>query len=179
MFIKFLLLEAQLVEIPEAESVYNTQSMSLPPTISSFVILIPNEAHESWSDEKHKLLTDSNSYFVPTNLIIPQGASISFLNADAPWDTPHPHTINVKDSSGDVVYTTELMDYADESGSKNLPAGDYSIIDTKYDWMNGSIKITDEKSTGNSVVGAFYVPTNEVLNNTDNDGEVSRIARLL
>jgi hypothetical protein len=38
--------------IPNAESVYISESMKIPPPVGTFVILIPNEAHENWSDEK-------------------------------------------------------------------------------------------------------------------------------
>ena len=47
----------------------------LKSLIGTFVILISNEAHENWSDEKHKLVTDKNSYFVPTNLIVLNGTA--------------------------------------------------------------------------------------------------------
>jgi hypothetical protein len=107
---------------------------------------------------------------VPTHVVIPKGTAVLFLNADAPWDTPHPHTINVKDSSGNVIYTTGKMNYSDASELKILPVGNYSIIDTIYDWMKGSISVTDESSSGNEVVGGFYSPTHQVSNNLDNDG---------
>ena len=90
--------------IPSAEVVHLSESMKIPSSVGTFVILIPNEAHENWSDEQHKLITDRNSYYVPTNLIIPNGTAIVFLHADAPWDTPNPHTIEVQDSTGNVVY---------------------------------------------------------------------------
>lgn len=37
--------------LPNAESVYLSESMKIPPSVGTFVILIPNEAHENWSDE--------------------------------------------------------------------------------------------------------------------------------
>ena len=40
--------------IPTAEVVHSTESMKVPPSVGTFVTLIPNEAHENWSDEKHK-----------------------------------------------------------------------------------------------------------------------------
>ena len=55
------------VTIPTAESVYQSESMKLPPSVGSFIILIANEAHESWPDEKHKLITDRNPYYIPKN----------------------------------------------------------------------------------------------------------------
>jgi hypothetical protein len=162
--------EQEVLEIPQAKSVYDTETMRLPRSVGYFIILIANEAHEDWSEEKHKLLTDHNPYFVPTHLVIPKGTAIVFLNADAPWDTPHPHTINLEDNSGDVIYTTGKLEYADASDSKVLPSGNYSIIDTEYDWMKGSITVTDENSIGDEIVGGFYSPSHQVSNNLDNDG---------
>jgi hypothetical protein len=49
--------------IPTTESVYKSESMILPSSVGSFIILIANEAHESWQDEKHKLITDKNPYY--------------------------------------------------------------------------------------------------------------------
>ena len=56
------------ITIPSAESVHQSESMKLPPSVGSFIILIANEAHESWQDEKHKLITDKNSFYIPKNL---------------------------------------------------------------------------------------------------------------
>lgn len=162
----------ELSEIPEAKSIYDTETMHLPKSVGYFVVLIANEAHEDWSEEKHKLLTDHNPYFVPTHIVLPKGTAIVFLNADAPWNTPHPHTINLEDISGNVIYSTGKMEYADASDSKVLPSGNYSIIDTEYDWMKGSITVTEENSTGNAIVGGFYSPSHEVSNKLDNDGIV-------
>jgi hypothetical protein len=159
--------------IPSAESIYKSESMVLPTSAGSFVILIPNEAHESWQDERHKLITDKNSYYVPRNLIIPQGTSIEFLNADAPWDTPHPHTIEIIDSRNlNVVYNTGILNYTNSSQPKELPVRNYTIIDKEYEATEGTISVTNQKSNGNLVVGGFYTPTNQVENNTDNDGGI-------
>ena len=70
-----------------AEDVHLSESMKVPPSVGTFVILIPNEAHENWSDEKHKLITDKNSYYIPTSLFVPNVTALVFLHADAPWDT--------------------------------------------------------------------------------------------
>ena len=66
------------------------------------MILIPNESHQDWSDEKFKLNTDKNSYYLHTILIVPNGTAIAFLHADAPWDTPNPHTIELQDCTGSL-----------------------------------------------------------------------------
>ena len=160
------------VTIPTAESVYQSESMKLPTSIGSFIILIANEAHESWQDEKHKLITDKNSYYIPKNLIVPQGTTLSFLNADAPWDTPHPQTIEIIDDSGETVYTTGVLEYTNSSEPVVLPVGNYTIVNTEYEATEGTISVTNEKSDGVLVVGGFYTPSHQVENNMDNDGGV-------
>jgi hypothetical protein len=160
------------VTIPTAESVYQSESMKLPPSIGSFIILIANEAHESWQDEKHKLITDKNSYYIPKNLVVPQGTTLSFLNADAPWDTPHPQTIEIIDDSGETVYTTGVLEYTNSSEPVVLPVGNYTIVNTEYEATEGTISVTNEKSDGALVVGGFYTPSHQVENNMDNDGGV-------
>jgi hypothetical protein len=158
--------------IPTAESVYISESMKVPPSVGTFVILIPNEAHENWSDEKHKLITDKNSYYVPTNLVVPNGTSIVFLHADAPWDTPNPHTIEIQDSTGNPVYSTGQLDYTQSSEPVVLPSpGTYNIVDKSYDTEESKITVLDnETSNGDLILGGFYTPTNQVENTEDNDG---------
>jgi hypothetical protein len=158
--------------IPTAEVVHTSESMKIPTSVGTFVILIPNEAHENWSDEKHKLITDKNSYYVPTNLIMPNGTAIVFLHADAPWDTPNPHTIEVQDTNGNTVYNTGQLDYTFSSKPVVLPSpGTYNIVDKSYDTKEAKLTVLDnETSSGNSIVGGFYTPTNQVENTEDNDG---------
>jgi hypothetical protein len=173
--------------IPNAESVFKSQSMKFTSSLAAhaiIMVLIPNEAHESLKDESHKLITDHNPYFIPTNLVIPQGTAISFINADAPWDTPNPHTINIKDNHGELVYSTEVLQYTNSSKPKILDVGKYTMIDTKNRFMKGtitvtirqnSINISSSSSSSNSsnsslILGGFYTPTNQVENKKDNDG---------
>ena len=158
-------------DIPTGESVYKSESMTLPTSVGSFIILIANEAHESWQDEKHKLITDKNPYYIPKVLVIPEGTNITFLDADAPWDTPHPQTIEVTDNKdGNIVYTTGVLDYTNSSEPITLPVGNYTIVNTEYEAEEGTITVTNQKSNGNLIVGGFYTPSHQVENNKDNDG---------
>ena len=89
-----------------AQKVYESQSISLPKTVGTFVWYIVNEYHEDTHKEPQKLISNHNPNFIPTKLTILEGVSILFLDTDAPWDTPHPHTIEITDnSSGKVVYS--------------------------------------------------------------------------
>jgi hypothetical protein len=112
---KSFALEHDVSEFPLAKSVYNTETIHVPTSVGYFVILIANEAHEELPKENYKHITDHNPSYVPTNLVIPEGTAVLFFNADAPWDTPHPHTIKLIDSSGNVIYTTGKMNYSNAS----------------------------------------------------------------
>ena len=95
------------ITIATAQSIYTSQSLTLPISVKSFVWYIIDEAHENAYTSSHKKVSDHSPDYLPTNVIIPQGVSLTFLDADAPWDTPHPHTINILNSSSrNVVYST-------------------------------------------------------------------------
>ena len=157
---------------PNAQLVYQTESMNIPPSVGAFIWYIVDEAHENTATQPWKHVSDHNAIYIPTNLVIPQGTAIAFLDADAPWDTPHPHTINVMDNSNKIVYTTGRLDYTNSSAAKVLPIGHYTIQDTKYPWMKGNLTVAanPQKSVGNLIMGGFYTPTTQVANNKDNDG---------
>jgi hypothetical protein len=157
-----------------AQSVYQSQSMIVPQSVGTFIWYIVDEAHEDAVNERHKYISDHNPIYLPMNLVIHQGTAISFLDADAPWDTPHPHTINIMDSSNNIVYTTSKLDYTNSSTAKVLPVGQYIIQDTKYPWMKGNLSVASnpQKSVGNLIMGGFYTPTSQVANNKDNDGGI-------
>lgn len=169
---------ATTTDIPSAESVYASQSITLPPTVKSFVWYIVDEAHENTYTSSRKKVSDHNPDYLPTNVVMPQGTSLVFLDADAPWDAPHPHRINILDSSsGNVVYSTGKLDYTNSSKPTILPVGKYEITDIKYPWMKGTLTVTDNNNNGsggssssNLIIGGFYTPTNQVANKLDNDG---------
>ena len=168
--------------IPSAESVHTTEILKLPANIDTFVMLIVNEAHESWKEEQHKLITDKNAYFIPTNLVIYEGTKLVFLDADAPWDTPHPHdlelvNVNNEGNSDASSFSTGILDYTNNSEPFTLPVGNYSITDKDYEIKGGTITVLENNqgnsnSSGNNklIVGGFYTPTNQVENTKDNDG---------
>ena len=166
---------ATTTDIPSAKSVYASQSITLPPTVKSFVWYIVDEAHENTYTSSRKKVSDHNPDYLPTNVVMPQRTSLVFLDADAPWDAPHPHTINILDSSsGNVVYSTGKLDYTNSSKPTILPVGKYEITDIKYPWMKGTLTVTDNNngsgSSSNLIIGGFYTPTNQVANKLDNDG---------
>jgi hypothetical protein len=161
-------------EITGAKSVFETQTLSLSPSVKSTVMTIVDEAHEP-PEANHKHISDRNSYLLPANLILPLGADLSFIDADAPWDTPHPHTLIIMDyNSNKIVFTTGKLDYTNSSKPVNLPEGQYIVTDTKYPWIKGNITVSSKQKSADAdlVIGAFYTTSNKVLNNQDNNGGV-------
>ena len=160
--------------MPIARMVYESQSVTLPNSVGTFVWFIVNEAHEDTQKESQKLMSDHNPNYIPTKLIMPQGVSVLFLDADAPWDTPHPHTIEIKDKdSGKVVFSTDKLDYTNSSKAMVLSTGNFIVEDTKYPWNKGEIIVlpNNEISVKKTLtIGGFITPTNQVSNNIDNDG---------
>jgi hypothetical protein len=47
------------------------------------LIYIVDEAHENTSTSSHKKVSDHNPDYLPTNVVMPQGVNLSFLDADA------------------------------------------------------------------------------------------------
>jgi len=168
--------------IPSAESVHTNEILKLPPNVDTFVMLIVNEAHESWKEEQHKLITDKNAYFIPTNLVIYEGTKLVFLDADAPWDTPHPHDLELVNIDNDKnraasSFSPGTLDYANTSEPFTLPVGNYSITDMNYEIKGGTVTVLENnkgngniRGNNNLIVGGFYTPTNQVKDTKDNDG---------
>jgi hypothetical protein len=67
---------AAAANIPSAQSVYTSQSITLPTSVKSFVWYIVNEAHENTDTSSHKKISDHNPDYLPTNLVIPQGVNL-------------------------------------------------------------------------------------------------------
>jgi plastocyanin len=88
-----------------AESIFNTKTMTLGNNIQTLVILIPNEGHHSeGEDNEARFLAQ---HFVPENAIINTGTTVLWFNGDV----GHERIIDVKDASGNTVFNTgEIID---------------------------------------------------------------------
>jgi hypothetical protein len=141
--------------IPNAKSVFDTGTMSLPASVSGYIVYIPDEAHHPLTD--NKTISLKNAHYLPSNLIIPSGAAIAFVHGDP----NHIHSEIVKDSStGNIAWQTIPVKHPGGSDTKVLSPGSYTISDQKYAPMIGNITVKDNKqSKGNLVVGAFFAPT--------------------
>jgi hypothetical protein len=150
--------------ISTAKSVYNTGTMSLPPSVKGVIIYIPDEAHEPLKE--NRTISIKNAHYIPSNLVVSAGTSIAFIHGDP----NHVHTEIIKGgnstiNSGKIVWQTTPVKNPGGSDVKVLPLGSYNISDEKYAPMTGAIKVVDgsskqQQSTGNNlVVGGIFVPT--------------------
>jgi hypothetical protein len=147
--------------IPTAKSVYNTGTMSLPPSVKGVIIYIPDEAHEPLKE--NRTISIKNAHYIPSNLVVSAGTSIAFIHGDP----NHVHIEIIKGgnstiNSGKVVWQTAPVKHPGGSDVKVLPLGSYNISDEKYVPMTGTIRVVDgsKQSTGNNlVVGGIFVPT--------------------
>jgi len=144
--------------IPDAQSVYETGTMSLPASVKSFIIMIPDEAHHPPEDEKTISLKNPN--FLPTSLEVKDGSEIVFVHGDP----SHTHVEIVKDKSGNEVWETIPVEHPGSSDVKSLSSSGspYTVSDKEFTNMEGQINVSNEQSTGSLTVGGFFVPTKDL-----------------
>jgi plastocyanin len=147
--------------LPDAKSVSDTGEMVLPPSVSGFIITLPDETHHP--DEDNLIINPSNAHYLPANLVIPSGTAIAFAHGDP----NHVHSEVITDvNTNNVVWTTTSIKHPGATDDKVLPPGSYTISDSKYEPMKGTITVEPHvKSTGsNLVVGAIFAPTPSLEN---------------
>jgi plastocyanin len=146
--------------IPTAKSVFDTGIMSLPTSVSGYIIDIPDEAHHPLND--NKTMSMKNAHFIPSNLLIPSGTAITFVHGDP----NHIHSEIVKDAStGNVVWQTIPVKHPGGSDTKILSPGSYTISDKKYSPpMSGNITVQGNlhSKANDLVVGGLFVPTSSL-----------------
>lgn len=145
--------------IPTAQSVFDSGTMTLPPSVGGVIIFIPDEAHHPPSDQK--TISPKNPNYLPNTLEIPEGTEAAFVHDDP----SHTHVGIVKDKDGTAIWTTTPVEFPDGSDTKTLGASGspYTISDEHYSPpMEGKIVVTSEKSTGSLTVGGFFCPTKEL-----------------
>lgn len=153
-----------------AESVFNTKTMTLGNNVQTLVILIPNEGHHSEGEEDEARFLDQ--HFVPENAIISLGTSVLWFNGDV----GHERTIDVKDASGNSVFNTgEIIDSQasqpyifSNPGVYNYAAeGDPGVTMTgtiTVDNIQSPVASSSSNSSASNIdtVGILMVPTQDI-----------------
>jgi plastocyanin len=86
-----------------AERIFQDKSLTLPQNLKHFIILIPNEGHESQNlgdvSSDQRLV---NQPYIPQNLIVSPGTIITWFNGDVDHD--HKITLTDESNQNDVLY---------------------------------------------------------------------------
>jgi len=153
----------------EATSLYNDKTMTLGNNVKNFVVVIPDEAHESLNQPKNQLpLTDQP--YLPQHLVTNVGTTIIWFSADV----GHNHKITLTDSNSKNIYENAFFPFNEVSKPLTLnETGDFSYFekgvnkDVPSFVMNGTITVINSQSelqgqnSSNSqvnTVGAYMIP---------------------
>jgi plastocyanin len=157
-----------------AESIFNTKTMTLGNNIKNIVILIPNESHHAAGEDNEARFLDQ--HFVAENAVVNTGTTVQWFNGDA----GHERTIDVKDDTGNSVFNTgEIVDSQASTPFtfSNLGVYNYEAAGDSGVTMTGSVTVgsipspgipSSQSTTSNSssggidTVGILMVPTQDI-----------------
>jgi plastocyanin len=151
-------------------SLYNDKTMILGSNVKNFVIILPDEAHESLNQPKNQLPL-TNQPYLPQHLVTNVGTTVVWFSADV----GHKHTITLNDDTSKKVF--EAAFFPSNEASKPLTlnnTGDYSYYEKGANKavpsfvMNGTITVINSQSelkapqnasqSQINTVGAYMVP---------------------
>jgi len=125
-----------------ASNIFNNKELIVPKNVKNFVILIPNEAHESPDLPKDQRLI--NQPYVPQNLVVDPGTKIVWFAGDV----GHMRKVILEDENSNEIFNSILKF---NSASKVLPfnqSGKFTYFETKANKddpnfvMKGSVTVT-------------------------------------
>ena len=134
--------------IPSAASIYDSETLNLPPTVKGVIIEIPNEAHEPTPQQR---MGPKNGEFLPLNIVMSAGTSLAVLNGDA----GHTHTVNLgSKAGGSIPYTGTALFPSVTPGTYEVVAGGIA--------RHAKLTVNPTPASGNTTIGIIYVPTDLV-----------------
>jgi hypothetical protein len=134
-----------------ADDLYTNQSMTLPPNIKHFVILLPNEAHESQTigdaSSEDRLI---NQPYVPQKTIVSPGTMAIWFNGDVDHD--HKITLTNSASPENVLFDSGIFAFdtasqpivLNDTGSFNYYQANVNEEDLDF-VMNGTITVVAQQ----------------------------------
>ncbi len=155
----------------DATSLYNDKTMILGKNVRNFVILIPDEAHESLNQPKNQLPL-TNQPYLPQHLVTNVGTTIIWFSADV----GHKHTITLNNDNSKKVFEAAFFPSNEASPPLTLNnTGEFSYFEKGANKavpsfvMNGTItvknspselKAPQNASSQNQIgtVGAYMIP---------------------
>lgn len=155
-----------------ASNIFENKTLILPNSVKNFIILIPNEAHESPLLPKDQRLI--NQPYVPQNLVAPPATTVVWFSGDV----GHAHKITLTDEHSKKIFSSVLKF---NSATKPLSLNEsgkftYSEFNSNKDdpnfVMNGSIIVSAPEINSNNkqnlfesnfdTLSAIMIPTNDI-----------------
>jgi hypothetical protein len=132
--------------IPSAMTIYDSETLSLPPSVRGVIIFLPDEAHEATPNMR---IGPKNGEFLPINVVANAGTSVAILNGDA----GHIHSVSVggKGGGASTPYTGTAL-------FPSLTPGSYEVVASGV-MRHGKVMISQNPANGDITVGLIYVPT--------------------
>lgn len=149
--------------LPTAESIFNTETLTVPHHVSHFIVVNPTHSHH---DTSSSWIAPTNAFYLPSNLIISQSTAVTLLA----WDDHGIHQMQAKRAdNGAIEWTTSALANKQYSSPPRTfsAATTYNIQDVyaasgySYDQshMKGTITTqTPSAATDGTIAGAMYIP---------------------
>jgi len=154
----------QKLDSSVASDIFNNKMLRVPNNVKNFVILIPNEAHESPKLPKDQRLI--NQPYVPQNLVIGPNTSIIWFAGDV----GHTRKVTLTDENSNKIYNSILHFNSTSKPLSLNQTGKYTYSESKANKedpkfvMKGTITVTGNSSSINS----DFDTNNSTKNNFDN-----------
>lgn len=145
-----------------ASQILNHQTLILPKSVRNFVILIPNEAHESPLLPKEQRLI--NQPYVPQHLFAPKDINIAWYSGDV----GHTRKLILEDKNSDIIFDSSIKFNSisptiafNNSGTFSYYEEDANSEDPNF-VLNGTITINDPQTQSNNNNTGLQ-PTHEIM----------------
>ena len=141
----------------DSKSIYDQKEANIvDKNIKNFVILIPNEGHESTNQDKDQYPL-ANQPYIPQNLVIGKGTAVTWFNGDV----DHDHIVKFESLNNESLSATDTFEYLGHVTVDFNNTGKYSYFedgdlnDDKSFMMKGTITVVDptESSAVSSQIG--------------------------
>jgi plastocyanin len=162
-----------------ASLILNHKIFDLRNNVRNFIILIPNEAHESPTLPNEQRFIDQS--YVPENIEVNKGATVMWLNGDV----GHEHKINLVDERSNSVFDSGVFAFGNLSKPLVLNnSGEFTYSESNVNTddpnfiMQGTIDVIENNNTdlypstksdlgtsGNvtdDTIGFLMIPTNNL-----------------
>lgn len=144
-----------------ASQILNHQTLILPKSVRNFVILIPNEAHESPLLPKEQRLI--NQPYVPQHLFAPKDINIAWYSGDV----GHTRKLILEDKNSDIIFDSSIKFNSISPTIAFNNSGTFSYYEENANSedpnfvLNGTITINDPQTQSNN--NTILQPTHEIM----------------